>query len=118
MNPRKQRLKQLEDLYWAGRAKALGLSPAKARKQAQIDAEVVARTTRRLFREPEKAIKISGLRARQTFSLDSLSRQVFADLLSKKIFDELRRSAVSDDRVDVMRWAFGSFPAVIPITTC
>ena len=48
--PSQRRREQLDSLHWAGRAKALGLPPDKAHKQAQLDAEVVARVTARITR--------------------------------------------------------------------
>ena len=46
--PSQRRREQLDSLHWAGRAKALGLPPDKVRKQAQLDAEAVARVTARI----------------------------------------------------------------------
>lgn len=54
MRLNKRQRQQLDDLAWAGRAKALGLPQDKARKQAQINAEIVARTTARLFPSPKR----------------------------------------------------------------
>ena len=52
--PSQRRREQLDSLHWAGRAKALGLPPDKMRKQAQLDAGVVARVTARITQPADR----------------------------------------------------------------
>jgi hypothetical protein len=58
--PSQRRREQLDSLHWAGRAKALGLPPDKVRKQAQLDAEVVARVTARITQGTVNAPRGNG----------------------------------------------------------
>lgn len=47
-SPSARRRDQLDSLYWAGRAKQLGLTPSRAVRKAQLDAEALARVTARI----------------------------------------------------------------------
>jgi hypothetical protein len=56
---RQRQREQLTDIFWANKAKELGLTPARARAQAQIEAQTVARVTAALTRglkEPEREL--------------------------------------------------------------
>ena len=46
--PSRRRQEQLDSLYWAGRAKQLGLTRQDAVKKAQLEAEALARVTARI----------------------------------------------------------------------
>lgn len=48
MRLNKRQREQLDSLYWAGRAKELGLTQRGAVKKAQLDAEALARDTARI----------------------------------------------------------------------
>lgn len=45
---------QLDSLYWAGRAKELGLTPRDAVKKAQLDAETLTRVTARITQPADR----------------------------------------------------------------
>ena len=47
-SPEARRRDQLDSLYWAGRAKQLGLTRQDAVKKAQLEAEALARVTARI----------------------------------------------------------------------
>lgn len=48
MRLNKRQREQLDSLYWAGRAKELGLTPRGAVRKAQLDAEALALVTARI----------------------------------------------------------------------
>jgi hypothetical protein len=54
--PSRRRQEQLDSLYWAGRAKQLGLTRQDAVKKAQLEAEALARVTARITQPAATAL--------------------------------------------------------------
>ena len=54
MRLNKRQREQLDSLYWAGRAKELGLTPRDAVKKTQLDAETLTRVTARITQPTDR----------------------------------------------------------------
>lgn len=80
--PSRRRQEQLDSLYWAGRAKQLGLTRRDAVKKAQQDAAVLARVTARIVKGTANESKGNGHAAGNPFFNPDVLERFYNQLLA------------------------------------
>lgn len=73
--PSRRQREQLDSLYWAGRAKELGLTQRDAVRKAQLDAEALARVTARITQPADRG---NGYATHPYFKSDMLDALRYA----------------------------------------